>query len=231
MSAAGGDRPQERPSLCGRIADLLFPPKCVFCGGLLSDGVRDLCPRCQRELPWCIGQEALRLGESFALCVSPLHYRDQVRASFHRYKFQGQRSYAGPYGRLMAQCIQTYLDGQYDLITWVPLSRRRRRTRGYDQAMLLAVAAGRVLDRPVAGTLTKGRHTAAQSGLDREEDRRINIRGAYQIAEPALVQGKRLLLVDDIITTGATMRAALKALATGRPAAVSILALGAAKMQ
>ncbi|MCI8477243.1 MAG: ComF family protein [Oscillospiraceae bacterium] len=208
MSAAGG----ERPSLCGWLADLLFPPKCVFCGGLLPDGVRDLCPKCQRDLPWCAGQEALRFGETFALCVSPLHYRDQVRTSFHRYKFQGQSSYAGPYGRLMARCIQTHLDGQYDLITWVPLSRRRRRARGYDQAMLLAEAAGRALDRPVAGTLTKGRHTAAQSGLDREEDRRINIRGAYQIADPALVRGKRLLLVDDIITTGSTLSEAAQTL-------------------
>ena len=205
MSAAGG----ERPSLCGWLADLLFPPKCVFCGGLLPDGVRDLCPKCQRDLPWCAGQEALRFGETFALCVSPLHYRDQVRTSFHRYKFQGQSSYAGPYGRLMARCIQTHLDGQYDLITWVPLSRRRRRARGYDQGRLLAKSVARALGLPLLGVLEKSRENQCQHGLGRAA-RMENVKGAYRAGPGA--EGKALLLVDDIVTTGATLCQCAKAL-------------------
>ena len=125
----------------GVLLDLLFPPKCVFCGRLLTSGERDFCARCQRELPWLEGPEAEQTGEFFTLCASPLAYRDQVRDSIRRYKFKGRQGYHKAYGRLVAQCVHDHLDGRWDLITWVPLSDQRRRERGYDQAFLLASAA------------------------------------------------------------------------------------------
>ena len=60
----------------GVLLDLLFPPKCVFCGRLLTSGERDFCARCQRELPWLEGPEAEQTGEFFTMCASPLAYRD-----------------------------------------------------------------------------------------------------------------------------------------------------------
>ena len=126
----------------GVLLDLLFPPKCVFCGRLLTSGERDFCARCQRELPWLEGPEAEQTGEFFTLCASPLAYRDQVRDSIRRYKFKGRQGYHKAYGRLVAQCVHDHLDGRWDLITWVPLSDQRRRERGYDQAFLLASGAG-----------------------------------------------------------------------------------------
>ena len=145
----------------GVLLDLLFPPKCVFCGRLLTSGERDFCARCQRELPWLEGPEAEQTGEFFTLCASPLAYRDQVRDSIRRYKFKGRQGYHKAYGRLVAQCVHDHLDGRWDLITWVPLSDQRRRERGYDQAFLLASAAALELGDVAVETLRKSRNNPA----------------------------------------------------------------------
>ena len=186
------------------LLDLLFPPKCVFCHALLDDGVRDVCQHCRQTLPWLTGSAARQQPEFLTLAVSPLRYEETVRASFHRYKFYGQRSYAGAYGRLMAQCVQEHLPGQCELVTWAPLSPRRRRERGYDQAQLLAQIVAQELGLPLCSTLEKTRHTAPQSGLTEEQARRANAQGAYLCISSPKVQGRRVLLVDDVITTGST---------------------------
>ena len=199
----------------GALLDLLFPPRCVFCRRLLHRGEEGICPRCQQELPWALGAEAEQTGEFFSLCASPLWYQDQVRASFHRYKFKGVRGYSRTYGRLVAQCVQDHLAGRYDLITWVPLSRARLRQRGYDQAMLLASAAALELDDVAAETRFKVRDTEAQSGLGKNDaSRRANVLSAYQVTDPALVEGRRVLLIDDIVTTGSTLSECARVLRT-----------------
>ncbi|MCG4525699.1 ComF family protein [Intestinimonas massiliensis] len=210
----------------GALLDLLFPPRCVFCRRLLHRGEEGICPRCQQELPWALGAEAEQTGEFFSLCASPLWYQDQVRASFHRYKFKGVRGYSRTYGRLVAQCVQDHLAGRYDLITWVPLSRARLRQRGYDQAMLLASAAALALDDVAAETLCKVRDTEAQSGLGKNDaSRRANVLSAYQVTDPALVEGRRVLLIDDIVTTGSTLSECARVLRTAGAADVVCAAL------
>ena len=139
-----------------KLLDLLFPPKCVFCGKILPAGAKHLCPVCQRQLPWLEGAAAEQKGEFFSLCVSPLRYQDKVRDSIRRYKFQGRRGYHKAYGMLVAQCVKDHLAGKYDLITWVPLSDKRKKERGYDQAFLLASAAALELG-DVAVDLETGR--------------------------------------------------------------------------
>ena len=198
----------------GFFLDLLFPPKCVFCGRLLRRGESGMCPDCQRELPWLTEEAAEQEGEFFSLCVSPLRYQDKVRDSIHRYKFSGRQGYARIYGTLVAQCISDHLAGRYDLITWVPLSRARRRERGYDQAFLLANAAALALGDVAVETLRKERHTQAQSSLEDESARRANVLGAYEIVDPELIEGRRVLLVDDVITTGATISECARILRT-----------------
>ena len=210
----------------GALLDLLFPPRCVFCRRLLHRGEEGICPRCQQELPWALGAEAEQTGEFFSLCASPLWYQDQVRASFHRYKFKGVRGYSRTYGRLVAQCVQDHLAGRYDLITWVPLSRARLRQRGYDQAMLLASAAALALDDVAAETLCKVRDTEAQSGLGKNDaSRRANVLSAYQVTDPALVEGRRVLLIDDIVTTGSTLTECVRVLREAGAADVVCLTL------
>jgi len=126
-------------------------------------------------------------------------------ASLLRYKFGGATGYAKVYGRLVADTVRTELAGEYDLVTWVPLSRRRLRERGYDQARLLAKATAKALGLPLTPTLHKQRNTQPQSGTGDAAKRRANIAGAYRMKTGADVTGKRILLMDDIVTTGATL--------------------------
>lgn len=200
-------------SIFSAILDLLFPPKCPFCGRLLEEGQALLCSDCQRDLPWTQGKAGEHKGEFFR-CVAPLWYRDKVRHSHHRYKFSGVRAYAGAYATLMAQCLNDRLDEKFDLITWVPISRRRLRKRGYDQSRLLAQELASERNVPCRQLLRKVRHTQPQSSLKGESVRRANVLGAYAICGQAQVAGKRILLVDDVMTTGATLSECARILRT-----------------
>ncbi|MCB7050406.1 ComF family protein [Intestinimonas butyriciproducens] len=203
------------------LLDLLFPPRCAFCRALLRRGESGLCQRCQRELPWISGPAAEQKPEFVSLCASPLWYEGAVRASFHRFKFKGRSGYAQVYGRLTAQCVRDHLSGRYDLITWVPLSPERLKKRGYDQAMLLACATALELGDVAVETLRKVRDAEAQSGLAGGAGaRRANVLGAYQAADPELVAGRRVLLIDDVITTGATISECARTLRTAGAADV-----------
>ncbi len=197
------------------LLDLLFPPRCAFCQTLLTHGEYGLCARCQKELPWITGSAAEQTPEFISLCVSPLWFQDSVRKSIHRYKFSDKSMYAKTFGHLMAQCVADHLDGRFDLITWVPLSDKRRRRRGYDQARLLAEVIAAETGCAVAQTLRKVRNNQTQSGLTEDAARRANVLGAYEMTDPAHVLGKRILLVDDVVTTGATLSECACVLRTG----------------
>ena len=213
----------------GVVLDLLFPPKCVFCGKVLDSGEDGLCRRCQKELPWLTGGEAELKGEFFSLCAAPLRYQDQVRDSIRRYKFKGRRGYHKVYGKLVAQCVHDHLAGRYDLITWVPLSDRRKKERGYDQAFLLASAAALELGEVAVETLRKARDTDPQSGITEAAQRRANVLGAYTPVDPELVAGKRVLVIDDVVTTGSTLSECARTLRTMGAADVVCAALARAR--
>lgn len=187
------------------LLELLFPPKCAFCGHILRRGEKGMCRRCQQELPWIEGQAAEQQLEFISLCVSPLWYRQLVPESIRRYKFADRSLYAKTYGRLVAQCVKDHLSGRYDLITWVPLSAKSLKKRGYDQAMLLAMAAALELDEVAVETLRKEKNTSAQSSLKDDSARRANVLGVYEVVDPSLIEGRRILLVDDVVTTGSTL--------------------------
>ena len=213
----------------GFVLDLLFPPKCVFCGKVLDTGETGLCRRCQRELPWLTGSEAELTGEFFSLCAAPLRYQDKVRDSIRRYKFMGRRGYYKVYGRLVAQCVHDHLAGRYDLITWVPLSPKRKKDRGYDQSFLLASAAALELGEVAVETLRKERNTDPQSGITEDAQRRANVLGAYTPVDKALVEGKRVLVIDDVVTTGSTLSECARVLRTMGAADVVCAALARAR--
>ncbi|MDR0951911.1 MAG: ComF family protein [Oscillospiraceae bacterium] len=193
------------------LLNLLFPPRCVFCRRILGASEKSICAVCEKSLPRTKngGQQS---GDFFSVCVSPLYYEDAVRESILWFKFHDATQYAGTYGALMADCVREYLAGRYDLITWVPLSRVRLKSRGYDQAMLLAMATALKLDDVAVELLKKSVDVPAQSGLGGAETRRANISGVYMAPDEALVRGKRILLIDDIITTGSTISECAKTL-------------------
>ena len=184
------------------ILDLLYPPKCPFCGKLLEKG-QLLCPECQNGLPWLTGAAGERKIELTEGCVSVAEYDDRVKKGIHAFKFHGKSARSKTFGLLIAQCVKDH-GLAADLVSWPPLSKKRLRERGYDQARLLAEKMGEELGLPVMGTLRK-EHRPAQSGLECMEARRANLQGAYTAINIETFRGKRVLLVDDVLTTGATL--------------------------
>ena len=214
--------------LLNALLNLLYPPKCPFCGKVLDQGEDGLCFACQRILPW-VGEDEVRTVEFCDGCLSPLWYRDGARDGVHRYKFQNGRAHARLFGDLMAQCLQDRWEEPVDLITWVPLSKKRLRERGYDQARLLAQRMGEVTGLPVAAALAKTRNTRTQSRLGQDASRRANVLGAYACRPEVELAGKRVALVDDVVTSGATLAECAACLRAAGAASVVVLTLARAK--
>ena len=194
------------------ILRLLFPPKCILCGRLLRDAETDLCHSCRVDSPECRNNN---LRFSFLDSWAAVWYYDgYIRTSLHRYKFGRARHYAHGYGRLLAMRLaETYPEG-FDVLTWIPVSRLRKFTRGYDQVELLAEAVGQELGMEPVRTLRKLRNNRPQSRVSGFEKRRANVLGVYRVENPDLIAGKRVLLLDDIMTTGATAGEAARVLLT-----------------
>ena len=203
------------------LTDLLYPPKCPFCTRILERGEDRICVLCRQDLPWTDGPGPA--PEGCELCLSPLHYRDGVRRAVHRYKFRGGAARAELFGELMARCLSDRRDGAGDLVTWVPLHPKRKKRRGYDQAELLARRAAQLCGLPAVPTLEKVRLTAVQSRQNTEADRRANVEGAYRALPGLDLTGKRVVLVDDVVTTGSTLAQCASCLRGAGAAAVVAL--------
>ena len=192
-------------NLLKQLLDLFYPPKCPFCGKLLDKGKDGLCPDCQTGLPWTREGEA---GKTIDFCdqlLSPLWYRGRVSNAVRQYKYRREQGCEELFGTLMAQCLSDRWGEPADLITWVPLTGKRLRERGFDQARVLAVRVSLLSGIPAEGTLEKIRETRVQSTLKEESARRANVQGAYQVMPNGDIAGKRIILVDDVTTSGATL--------------------------
>jgi len=204
---------------------LLFPHKCVLCRKLLANQETDLCHECRKNAPELL---KAKFKISFvAGWTAVWYYKGDVRSSILRYKFWGARSYADIYGRLLAMKIQKE-DMVFDLLTYVSTGWLRRWKRGYDHAALLAEAVGKELGITPVKTLKKIRQTKPQSRIKDSAARRANVLGAYRVIDPELVKGKRVLLLDDIITTGATLSECAKTLLIAGAKEISCAAVAAA---
>ena len=191
----------------GRIAawflDFLFPRKCVFCGAVCSSDLP--CPTCQRELPWLVGAEAEGRAEFVSCYAAALRYQGAVRSCILDMKFHNRPGYLRTLGPITAQCARDHFAGQFDLITWVPLSKKSLRRRGYDQAKMLARYVGQEFQTKPVSLFKKHNWPRQQSLVGSLPARRANVMGAFLLLHPELVRDKRVLVVDDILTTGATL--------------------------
>lgn len=209
------------------LMELLFPEKCVLCQRVLDKGETDLCRPCRLDAPTFSHRKTVpQFLDSF---VAVWYYEGTVRSSLLRFKFGGRRTYADSYGRLLAMRLsQEYPDG-WDILTWVPVSFRRKLTRSYDQVELIARAVGRELGVVPVPLLKKVRHNRPQSGLSDASQRKANVLGAYRVRDPRLVAGKRIVLLDDILTTGSTASECARVLKTAGAKEVHCAAMAAAR--
>mgnify|MGYP004684468993 CR=1 FL=1 len=197
---------EKRGEFC--VLELFYPARCMLCGARMERRRPRLCTDClRRSIGWDGVCRTLAPGLD---CVAASLYSETAGA-VHRFKFAGRRDYAPDMARLMAAAWLRQKRPRPDAVTWVPVSLLRGLLRGYDQSALLARELGRLLELPVRPMLRKRRHTPRQSRLPGDEARTRNVRGAYE-ARRVPPEVKRLLLVDDVVTSGATLREAARTL-------------------
>ena len=202
---------------CGRSGDFLCtacratlqpiePPFCRRCGRPLSDG-GTVCHDC-RTAPLAIA------GIRSAYC-----FQGAIRKAVHELKYSDVTALARPLSHLVAPVVER-LPAQVDAVVAVPLHSSRLRSRGYNQAELLARELARSARLPVlAGAVHRVRDTPSQVKVGGREARRANVRGAFR-CDDGRVHGKRILLLDDVCTTGSTLSACAEALSAAGAASV-----------
>ncbi len=209
------------------LTELLYPPKCVFCRRLLRPEEQELCAHCRTSLPEA--EQCVKRGAYYSACISVYYYEEAVADSVRRFKFRGMRQYAAAYGRLIAmQLLRRRVE--FDVLSWVPVSDKRRRERGYDQTLLIAQSAAAELGVPCVQTLKKVLNNPPQSLQPDAAARRANVINAYRAVEPERFCGKRVLLIDDVISTGATLSECSHTLRRAGAASVVGATLAAARL-
>ena len=182
------------------LINLLIPARCIFCRKYLPyDADAPFCSSCQLYI------DSLPVNElqiPAGVCRYALDYLADVRRAIIAYKFHNKPQYGRALGELLVPLIVAA--GDVDCVTWAPVSALRLAKRGYDQSRLLAEAAGQSLGIPVRSLLRKHRNTRKQSQTPHEK-RSENVRGAYSLAGHTSPAGLRIVLVDDIVTTGSTI--------------------------
>lgn len=235
--------------LSGRVArqlvDAVLPPRCLKCGDLIG-APESLCPACWAGLRFlaapccaCCGYPFEVAAAEGALCASctaahpPYRraraawaYDDGCRDLILAFKHADRLDLAKPFARWMAQAGPDLL-AEADIITPVPLHWRRLLFRRYNQAALLAQVLARLGGKPLVPDLLRRRKATQKQGHLSRLGRRRNVQGAFEFGHRArqLVAGKRVLLVDDVVTTGATVEGCCRALLSAGAVSVDVLAL------
>lgn len=204
---------------------VLSGPACARCGDSV-DGGSELCRACRLAPP------------PFEKAVAYAFYQDSMRGAIHALKYDRMHSAARRMGAMLAQAIaKLRAEAPVEmLVIPVPLHRRRYAERGFNQARLLGTHALRTLGKSdpewklmlAPAALMRLRPTEAQAGLTPRQ-RRLNVRAAFQVSDAGAVRDRHILLIDDILTTGATARAAAKALKNAGAATVWVATLARAR--
>lgn len=207
--------------------DLFFPPRCVFCGKIIAPGTK-ICEDCAGDVSAAGTMHCMEISVEGRTvpCVFLYAYQGKVRDSVIRYKFFGEKQSSGFYAQqLAAAAARTIPALSADLVTSVPLQKDRLKERGYDQSELVAKQFAKALGLPYARCLQKIRSNRVQHMLGLGERRR-NVKGAYSLADFSIA-GKRIFLVDDIVTSGSTFEECCGLLMRGGVESVVCVAIAA----
>lgn len=224
-----------------------LPPVCAVCSRILNESqikeqrlqggadsiVDGICGSCQRQLPVRFGKDSVfelthspsdSSLEPPVLATAVCHYRGQVPQLMAKLKFHDALYLAEPFGQLMVWTLKrTFPEYRPELILPVPLHIKRERERGYNQANELAQVIASKTGLPVLPQAVRRRHmTIRQSELRSPQERRANLEEVFAVTDSNIV-GKRILLVDDVLTTGATCLSLSQTLLAGGAASVRVL--------
>ena len=187
---------------------------CIRCGQQYAAGACDRCSQC-RDLAWV----------DVARSYGP--YRTELGIILRRYKYRGDLSLAAGLAALLTLAFELHFaSSQWDLLTPIPTHPARVRERGFDHLTLLGAMAGKHLSLPSSTVLAKRLPSRPQAGLS-EKQRRHNVRGSFSVKR--VVTGRRLLLLDDIFTTGATVNECARVLRDAGAASVGVLTVARAE--
>lgn len=182
-------------------ADAFYPAVCPYCDKVIAKGSY-ACEACSAKLPE-ISYKRYAVGGH--ICSAPLPYEGKYANAVKRLKFSNRGDYAKP---LAFQVVNTALsiieDKTFDLVTCVPMHKVDKRKREYNQAELLARECAEIMGLPYLDTLEKIKRNSPQHKA-KGKDRAKNVRGVFRVIDKELVEGKHVLLIDDIITTGHTL--------------------------
>lgn len=232
------------------VADLLFPPLCITCGAVLRErpcipfcppcveGIRairsPLCPRCGVPFSAGGGEDHLCGGcltgeRPYAISRSLGLYEGTLLKAIHLFKYRGRIGIGEVLGGMLADFAGGQWEmGAFSVVIPVPLHRKRLRERGFNQALILAREVAKRFSLPLEfRALSRDVFTAPQVGLGREE-RSQNVRKAFALRKPHAIAGQRVLLVDDVTTTGSTVSECAAVLKKGEAEAVAVLTLARA---
>jgi ComF family protein len=228
--------------LLADLAGLFFPQACLACHEPLVSGEAQLCTACRTELPYTdyhlLPPASNPLARRFwgklpvRYTLSYLRFlrHGRVQQLLHQLKYQGQSQVGNALGQLYgAELAAAGFGHEFGLIVPVPLHRRKLARRGYNQAEAFATGLAAMLPCPSAAhALRRTEHTASQTRKGRAERWR-NVATVFEVAEPSAVTGRHILLVDDVLTTGATLEACGAALLAAGASAVSIATIACAE--
>lgn len=183
------------------IAHLLFPTRCPLCNCVISSK-ESSCVKCKKSYP---KNTYSFIIDRKTICFAPFQYKDAYKLAILKLKFSGRKDIANPMSAEMAKEITREKYFSFDLITFVPLSKNRLKERHYNQSELLAKGVAKRLGNSCMPTLFKIIDNKPQHTLSKEE-RKENVKNVYKVVDKNNVSNKDILLIDDICTTGATLR-------------------------
>ena len=224
-----------------RILDFISPRLCVVCGHRLAPTERSLCGVCLFHLPRTdFHQKPLDnpMAQLFwglapiekAAALFYYHPHSETAQLVYRLKYNNRPDIGEDMGRMMANELQaTDFFSDIDVLLPVPLASKRLRQRGYNQSEQLAIGISDITDLPIVSKVLRRKHfQQSQTTLNRWQ-RQENVTDTFQLKEEHLLQGKHVLLIDDICTTGATLIACANVLKTIEGIRISVLTLGFTK--
>jgi ComF family protein len=223
MLAPAGAAAEHEVMLLRAFDNAVMPLRCVFCGMRTREPEKHICAGCDAELPR-IESPPPPVSSPFHTVVAPVAYDFPVDAAIKALKFKRKLYYAPAFAELLCEACRE-LPGDIDAVLPVPLHWRRRWFRGFNQAYEIGKPVARYLGLPMVRGVIRRRATPSQSGLNARERAR-NLRRAFVVRRA--IPHRHVLIIDDILTTGATVRQLASVVRAGGSDKVSVLTVARA---